>query len=102
MSAPVNAGGGDAGALLNLRLSHPLIAGLNGVVLLQSGTTWLRGTARVPASRTHISGAGLGMDYHWTTRLHASVAYVHTVGARPAADGNRSDGQWWARLTLDL
>lgn len=101
MSAPVNAAGGDAGALLRLRLSHPLLTDLDGAVLLQSGVAWLRGTPQTAASYTHLSGAGLGLDYHWSTRLYLRMAYVHTLGARPAA-GSAANGQWWARLTVTL
>lgn len=106
MSAPLNADGGDAGALLDMRLSHPLYdAGaqhLSGAFLLQTGTAWHRGTAASDARSMHLSGAGLGLDYRWNQSVHAYLAYLHGIGNTRTPDGTRADGEFWGRLTIDL
>lgn len=101
MSGPVNAGGGAAGALLDMHLTHPLFeAGdhhLSGVILAQGGKVWQRPNR---TGSQHLAGAGLGLDYRWGQTLHASLAYVRPVGSTALLKDRV--GQAWARITVDL
>ncbi|GAB3040276.1 hypothetical protein GCM10027285_26450 [Oleiagrimonas citrea] len=106
MSAPVSAGGGDAGVLLDVRLAHALLdvgaQHLSGSFLLQSGKAWRRGSASGSPQSTHLSGAGLGLDYRFERRVQASLTYVHGLGNTRTPDGTRTDGEFWGRVSIDL
>lgn len=102
MSEPTNTIGGEAGALLDVRLSHPLPLNsphrLRAALLLQRGTVWQRRIATTPPDSRSLTGAGLGLDYRYRHNVHASLAWVHPVGS----SSSNHDGEWWARLTVDL
>lgn len=104
MSAPVDAGGGEAGALLDARVSHALArpggGQLTGALLLQGGKVWLRPTAASGAQSANLAGAGMGLDYQWKQRLSLHLAYVHNVGNSSA--GARAGNQWWIGFNADL
>lgn len=106
MSVPTGTTSGDAGALVDVRLSHALpwvpSGRLRGALLLQSGTVWLRGSATTNPGSTHLSGLGPGLDYQWKHSVSAHLAYVHGLGNARTAGGVRNTGEWWARLTIDL
>lgn len=103
MSAPVNTGGGAAGALLDMRLKHALFdAGdhhLSGSILAQGGKVWQRPNLH---GSKHLAGAGVQLDYAWGQTLHASVAYVRPIGDTSLLKKSGHDGQTWARVTVDL
>lgn len=106
MSGPVNDAGGEAGGLLDARLMHALpwihTGRLQGALLLQHGKVWQRRTVSVGPSSQHLDGAGLGLDYQYKQSVNASLAYVHPIGSSHAAGNSNHNGEWWARLTIDL
>lgn len=101
MSAPVNDAGGEAGALLDVRLMHALpwirTGQLQSALLLQSGKVWQRRTAASAADSQHLSGAGLGLDYQYKQTVSARLDYVHPVGS-----GSGNHGEWWVRVDVNL
>lgn len=103
MSAPVNAGGGAAGALLDMHLKHALFdygdQHLSGSLLAQGGKVWQRPNLH---GSQHLAGAGVQLDYFWGQTLHASVAYVRPIGSTSLIKGRDRDGQTWARVTVDF
>jgi hemolysin activation/secretion protein len=106
MSAPIDADGGEAGALLGANLSHaiarPFGGELRGALLLQDGKVWQRPTATSGAISSDLAGAGLGMDYQWKQTLSVHLAYVHGVGSNRTSSGARVGGQWWIGFNADL
>lgn len=107
MSYQVGEVGGDAGILARLKLAHDIPLGLpgtlEGALLGQFGTVWINHSPYPGATdpnRTHLAGAGVGLDYRWSS-LSSQLEYVQRVGNTPT--GARPDsGQIWARLRIDF
>ena len=96
MSAPVNDGGGEAGAMLDARLMHALpwvhTGRLQGALLLQGGKVWQRRTVATPAGSQHLAGAGLGLDYRYRQSVRARLDWVHPVGSTLSAHTATANG----------
>lgn len=108
MSYPIGEAGGDQGVMLQARLGHQLpIAALPGrldaALLAQAGKVWINHDAYpgfTGANRVSLTGAGLGLDYHWRDRAGIRLTYVHQLDNSPATAGPDHGDELWASLQL--
>ncbi len=108
MSYPVGAVGGDAGALLRLKLARgvplELPGRLEAALLGQYGEVWFdhsRYPGATDPNHTDLAAVGFGLDYRWS-RLAAQLDYARRVGSAPVGTDSNDNDQLWARLRLDF
>lgn len=98
-------GGGDAGALLSLRLARSLpVAGpdrLEAALVGQYGVVW-QNHARFPGSATPnhlgLGGVGIELAYQMTEGLSARLDVMRRIGDSPPSIGTSPRNLLWARL----
>lgn len=110
MSYAVSSGGGDDGALLQMKLAHDLplpvdVGRVEAALLGQYGVVWLNrspypGSAR--PNRQKMAGVGVSLGYRWNARVSAEVDYVHRVGAKPSSVTSGDRQRVWASLKLAI
>ncbi|OYV25768.1 MAG: hypothetical protein B7X08_04305 [Acidocella sp. 20-63-7] len=103
MSYPVGEGGGDAGYLADVRLSHalplpPRIPGqFQASLLAQTGAVWVNHNVYAGytgANRITEMGVGAELNYN-LKNWHGQIAYIHQAGPTNPAGISTHGGQIW-------